>query len=232
MCWNVLVLLTMLAAPAALNAVLVDRVAVAVGNEAITDSEIDREIRLTALENGEQPKFDLNTRREATQRLIEQKLIRKEIEFGGYPRVPDEAVEAALQALFKEHGGKAAVDRALAANHLTEDDLREHLRWQLELLKFIDLRFRPAVQVTPEDVDKYYQQHFSTQAAAQPPSEIRAKIEEKLTGERVDAQMERWLRSARRRTPIRYIEKELEPPEDSAPKAVPPAPQPAVKKPA
>jgi hypothetical protein len=194
------------------GAVPVDRIAATVGNRAITETEISREIKLTALESGTQPKFDLPTRQAAVQRLVEQALIRREMEFGGYPSASDEEVNSSFEQTVRERGGEVAIKRELAELGLTMDDLKAHLRWQIELLKFIDLRFRPAVQVTPEDVEKYYNDFAGKQPNKPPLSQMRAQIEQKLTGERVDQQMNRWFGFARRRSPVTYVDKSLTPP--------------------
>ncbi len=35
---------------------------------------------------------------------------------------------------------------------------RQRLWWQLTLLRFIDYRFRPGIQISDSDIDAYYQQ--------------------------------------------------------------------------
>src|SRR5262249_48923224 len=131
-----------------LGAVIVDRVAITVGNKVITESEIDLRIRLTAFENGEKKEINLASRREAAQRLIEQKLVEREMDVGRYPRADVEAVKQTDAAKKIDAG-------ALKEYGLTPDDVVRDLVWQSELLTFVSLRFRPAVQVTDQDVEKY-----------------------------------------------------------------------------
>ena len=178
-----------------LGAVIVDRVAITVGNKVITESEIDLRIRLTAFEGDEKPDFSLAARRQAAQRLIEQKLVEREMDVGRYPRVAPEAakqVTAAAALTLKDAG-------------LTPDDLARDLAWQRELLTFLSLRFRPAVQVTDQDVEKY----FKEQSLKGELNDLRAQIEEKLTGERADKELDLWLQDQRKRTRIEYLEKDL-----------------------
>ena len=78
-------------------AVIVDRIAIAVGDKTITDSEIDRRIRLTAFQNHEKPDFSLAARRATARQLIDQKLIEREMDVGRYPRLDDEHKHALLQ---------------------------------------------------------------------------------------------------------------------------------------
>ena len=69
---------------------------------------------------------------------------------------------------------------------MTLEQLREHLLWGLTLSNFIDLRFRPAVQVTRKDVQDYYQDKIlpSTTVAGKKPdlADMRAQIEQTLDG--------------------------------------------------
>jgi hypothetical protein len=199
-------------APAALTAAIIDRIAVAVGNQAITSGEITHEIRLAALLNGEVPDESVDSRRKAADRLIEQTLVRREMAFSSYPPIPGAQVEQALGALETTRGGADALDRLLERYKLTRRDLRAYLTWQAELLKFIDLRFRPAVQVTNTDIEKYY--HDSI-AAANPSgkapalNDVRDQIEKTLVAERVDRQLDDWLKRSRARSVIRYIDPSL-----------------------
>ncbi len=129
-----------------LGAAIVDRVAITVGNKVITESEIDLRIRLTAFENDEKPDLSLASRRQAAQRLIDQKLVEREMDVGRYPRAtPEPAKQLTSSAALKAYG-------------LTPDDLARDLAWQSELLTFLSLRFRPAVQVTDQDVEKYFKE--------------------------------------------------------------------------
>jgi hypothetical protein len=182
-----------MAAAMPLGAVIVDRVAITVGNKVITESEIDLRIRLTAFENDGKADFSLASRRQAAQRLIEQKLVEREMDVGRYPRATPEAAKQVPAAA------------ALKAYGLTAEDVARDLIWQKELLTFVSLRFRPAVQVTDQDVEKYFRE-MSLKGEL---NDVRAEIEEKLTGERADKELDLWLQDQRKRTRIEYAEKDL-----------------------
>jgi hypothetical protein len=74
------------------------------------------------------------------------------------------------------------------------------------LLTFLSLRFRPAVLVTDQDVQKYFAENVHNGAL----NEVRAEIEKKLTNERADKELDLWLQDQRKRTKIEYLEKDLE----------------------
>ena len=204
-----LFLLSMLLAAAP---VIADRVAVSVGADAITLSEVREEIRVTALLNGEKPDYRPSVARHAAERLVDQTLIRKEMELGRYP-LPEPAVaEAMYTELAKERGGNAALLKELASAGITRDELRAHLAWQAALVRFIEVRFRPAVQVTEEDVKKYFAQNYATKTDQGKPvamESVHDQILEQLTGERADEQMIEWLKDIHQHTPIVYREEAL-----------------------
>jgi hypothetical protein len=201
-----------------LLAVIVDRIAITVGDKVITDSEIDLRIRLAAFQNDLKPDFSLASRRQAAQKLIDQKLVEREMDVGRYPRLgPD--VGKKLLAEYDKSNYKSkpeAMDAALRAYGLTPGELQSELAWQTELLTFLNLRFRPAVQVTDQDVQKYFDEEFSKGerknqqvAEAGALNEMRAEIEQKLTNERADKELDMWLLDQRKRTKIDFEEKDL-----------------------
>jgi len=202
----------LLALAAALRATIIDRIAVSVGNRVITSSDIDREIRVVAFLDDTPPDFSAVARRSTAERMVEQKLIRRELETNRYP-VPDPAeVEPALVELKKQFPGDDAWKRALAAAGITEQDLRDELIWQRTLLLFIEVRFRPGVQVSDQEIQDYFQSTVEPAAKAAHPGQpvsledYRAQIEQKIAGQRVDQEVDSWLRQARARTEIVYHE--------------------------
>jgi hypothetical protein len=192
-----------------LAATIVDRIAVTAGAQAITDSEIDRRIRLSAFESGVKPVIDLAARKAAAERLIDQKLIEHEMEVGHYPRLSPER-RAKLLADYTKPG----FETTLASYSLTRQDLEEDLAEQADLLTFVSLRFRPAVQVDDKDIRGYFQTEIQPKL---PPGstagleDFRSQIESKIVNDRADREVEAWLKEQRKKTPIRYPEKELAP---------------------
>ncbi|HEY6991869.1 MAG TPA: hypothetical protein VH369_25985, partial [Bryobacteraceae bacterium] len=80
---KILCLIACVALP--LSAAIVDRLAVIVGQQTITQLQLDEEIRITALLNRRPVARDVETRRAAADRLVEQTLIRREMEQSRYP---------------------------------------------------------------------------------------------------------------------------------------------------
>jgi peptidyl-prolyl cis-trans isomerase SurA len=193
------------------RAEIIDRLAVALDNQVITESEILREIRLTEFLNADPLDFSPGTKKKAADRLIEQKLIRKEIGLGRYAEPnPDGVLPLLNQIQTERFHGPEEYRQALERYGITEEDLKTHLLWQLTLLHFIDVRFRSGVQVSDDDVRAYFQSKLpEMQGSADPDKkasldDLREKIRETLTNERVDKQLDDWLAEARKRARIDF----------------------------
>ncbi len=191
---------------AGLSAVIVDRVAVTLGNQVITESELIREIQLTAFLNGEKPDLRPDAKRKAAERLIEQKLVRKEMELGCDPEPPSSTAEEMLAQFVKQRArNPGELDAELKQAGLTREQLKNHLHWQAALLQFVDFRFRPAVQVTNRDIRTYYQEHFENAPGKRPALEdVREQILQIITARRADEQMDAWLKDTRKHTRIEF----------------------------
>lgn len=198
---------------------IVDRIAITFGAKVITESEIVRRIRLAAFQNGQLPDYSETSRREAAQRLIDLKLIEREMDIGHYSRTPPDQAKALLEAYTAQHfrSTPEVLLAALAAFRLTPADLQAELAEQADLLSFTSLRFRPAVQISDQEIEEYFHNHI--QAATAPNKaagsvtldEARPNIEQILANERADLDLDAWLRDQRTRTRFNYIEKELAP---------------------
>lgn len=199
----------LIAAAAAAHGDIIDRIAVSVGAHVITQSDLFREIRVAAFLNGAQPDFSPAGKRSTADRMVEQRLIRNELENSRYPVPSPEEVIPELQAFQKKfYPEPGAYDRALTAYGITDQDVRDELLWQRSLLLFIEVRFRPGVQVSDQDIQSYFENTVAPAARLAHPGQAisledyRDQIERTLTGQRVDQQMDRWLEQARARTEI------------------------------
>jgi hypothetical protein len=196
-------------AAVSLHGEIIDRIAVSVGNRVIATSDLDRQIRVSAFLNGTKPDWGASARRAMAERMVEQTLIRKELETSNYPVPGGDEVEPGFQAFrARLHPIAAEFAGALAEAGIAEQDLKAELLWQLTLTRFLDLRFRPGVQVTAGDIQQYFDAVVAPLARAAHPGQpveledYRGEIETKLTGERADREMDRWLKDARRRTVV------------------------------
>jgi hypothetical protein len=208
------------ASAAIASATIIDRIAVSVGNRVISTSDIDREIRVTAFLNGTAlgtvlnpgaPDVSPTARRAAATRMVEQTLVRLEVENSRYPAPTVADVQPALDQFKKQHYPEdAAYHRALADYGITEQDVLNELIWQRTLLSYIDIRFRPAVQVSDQEIQDYFQKVVKPAAELAHPNqpatleEYRDQIAETLAGKKEDDEMSRWLAQAKQRNTIVY----------------------------
>lgn len=201
----------------ALQGAIVDRVAIAVGNKVITQSEIEERIRLTAFQNGEKPDFSLASRKQAAERLIDQKLIEREMDVGHFPRADAEHGKQLL-ADYKDSSypadspaSHASMVTALSADGLTADDLETDLMRETDLLTFLDLRFKPAVQVDDAEVRKYFDEKVPPGPAKEQQGlgGMRSQIELILATQQADKDLDEWLKDQRLRLKIEYVDKDL-----------------------
>jgi hypothetical protein len=82
-------------------AVIVDRIVVTVATQAITESELEITIRLTSFLNQTDPDFSAANRRKTVERMIEQRIVLKELDFTRYPRPSMEEVGPRLANIVK-----------------------------------------------------------------------------------------------------------------------------------
>jgi hypothetical protein len=197
-----------------LSAVIVDRVAVSIGNSVITESQIDLSIHVTAFLNGEQPDFRPESKRKTADRLVDQLLVRNELQLAHFPEPPQAAVERLLARVKRDRfAGKDADYRAeLARTGLTETELRKQIAWQITFLRFVDARFRPGVQITDQDIQDYFQKVIVPSSHPSHPDQklaiedYRDRIERVLTERRVDQQLNAWLKETRSRASVSFHE--------------------------
>jgi len=197
-----------------LHAEIIDRIAISVGNQVITEAQIDQEIRLTAFLNHEKPDYSIAERKKASGRLIEQALIKRDMELSRYPLPAPSEVEASLHEVKLSYAPESLYQKKLQEYGITEDALKARLQWQLTLLRFVDYRFRPGIQISDADEKTYYDREVAQWKAQNIQSiptldDSRDKIEEILTQQRIDEALNAWMEETRKRVTINYLDEAL-----------------------
>jgi hypothetical protein len=165
-----------------------DRVAVVVDNNVITESEVLDEVRLTEFQNGQPLDLNPKERRAAAERLVDQQLIRHEMEIAQFPQPAPSEAEALVNAFRQRFPAAEAFRAALERHGITEQQLAQHLLWQLAVIRFTDLRFRSLGL-----------------SAGNASSSVSAETEAS-----VDQQMENWLQQERSQTRIQFKKEAFE----------------------
>jgi len=193
---------------------VVDRVAATVDYSTIALSEVRTQAKVAALIDARPAALDGKILQEAAERLVEQTILKREMAFTDFSP-PSPAAASALLADLKRsrfHSSEAEYRAALAEYGVGEDELLAQLLWQITVLRFIDFRFRPGIQVAPADIRDYYQRKFTREwsgtTANAPPAlgQVRERIEAILAQEQLDAAVERWLNQTRTQLKIRFRE--------------------------
>jgi hypothetical protein len=196
-------------------AVIIDRIAVIVGNSIVKESDIKRDIRVTSFLDNETPDLSLPAQRRALNRLIDQVFIRREIDLGNYPTATLQQADQQLERIKKERFRTEGVfNQALRKYDLSALDLRTQFQWQLTVLRFIDIRFKPAVLITGDEIEKYYRDHAAALRRQYPGksslAELRSQIRQTLIDERVNQQFFAWLDEQRKETKVQFREESLQ----------------------
>jgi hypothetical protein len=205
-----LFLLTSLAA----FGVIIDQIAIVVNRQIIKQSDILRDIRVTDFLNHDPLNLGVAAQKKAANRLIDQAFIRHEVYLGDYAIATFQEADRELSRLEKErYKTEAALQESLRAYGLTIPDLRYTFRWQLTVLRFIDVRFKPAVVVSDSEVEDYYKSHLAALRRAHPSgyslADLRSDIRDTLVSEKVNQQFFSWLDEQRRDAKIQFLEANL-----------------------
>lgn len=147
--------------------------------------------------------------------MVEQALIKREMDISRYPLPELSDAGESLEALKAMYPSESEFQNALQASGITADELTRRLWWQLTLLRFIDYRFRPGIQIPTTDVQAYYRRQVSEweQKGTKPiPTldESRDQIEEILTQQRIDQALDQWMKDTRKQVTIHYLDPGLE----------------------
>ena len=181
---------------------VIDAVAVHIGNDVVTESEVwELEDYQKLLEDKAQ------SRALVLQELVDQWIVRTEAAAMKFPKPAADDVNREFQALLKHFPSPAAFQSRLAAVNLTQDELRRVIARQIYYVRFLNYKFHAAAEVTSAQIEAYYQQQLSPQlqkrgSAIPPLSQVEAQIRELLTQEQINQKAARWLEEAKSRLKI------------------------------
>ena len=202
---------------------VLDRVVAVVNFRPILWSDITNEIRFAVIDpeevNGTQ------TPQKALQELISRTLIQQQIrEEDASTALPSEdEVQARVHELRTELPACARANCAtdagwqafLGANGLMPSQVEAYLRLRLEILRFIEMRFRQGIRISPEETEAYYRDKLVPQyapgAAVPPLKAVAPRIEEILLEEQVNLMFGQWLESLRKQGDVEVLDGSLEP---------------------
>jgi hypothetical protein len=199
----------LLVAALLMRAEIVDRIAASIGSHVITESEVLEEIRVTALLDGTSVDEGAEQKRQALERLVDQELMRKEIVFTRFPFPSESDVKPLYAQVRDRFPDQDGYNAELRKYGLTDGDVRQHLQWQVMMLRFIEYRFQPSVQVSDGDITSEYRDFAakwreSKHSEPPPLDQVHDDIEKLVRQRLIDSALDRWLGEVRTQNSIIY----------------------------
>jgi peptidyl-prolyl cis-trans isomerase SurA len=199
-------------APSRASAEVIDRIVATVNGHIILQSDWDEALCYEALlTNRSLGQFTEDDRRAVLDRLIDQELLRGQMKSADFVHATDAEAATRVADARKQYPQAASSEvwRALLANyHLTEKDLLARVRQQIDLMRLVEARLRPAVQIDSKSIEAYYREQFvpklkQTGASEVSLAEVSGKIRELLTEQKVSELLVSWLQTLRSEGQVR-----------------------------
>ncbi len=147
----------------------------------------------------------------ALQRLIDRQLLKAQMSdvHSLEPSEDDLQTDVAkLRAQFPEGKNDDGWQKLLAGYGLNEELLKAHLRTEVQVMNFVEVRLRPNVHVQPEEVEAYYKDQLlpdleKTGTKVVSFEDVEPRIRELLTQQHMDELLDAWLHNLRQQAEIR-----------------------------
>jgi hypothetical protein len=207
----------------AAHPVVLDRVVAVVNNQAILQSDLDEEMRFSVLDPTRTRRGVLTPQRALNQlisRALIQQQIRQEDEQAVEPTPAEVAsriaeVRRELPACVHQDCATDAGWRDFLAGHgLTPAEIENYFRRRIEILRFIELRFRQGIRISREQIAAYYHDTLLPMYAPgekiPPLDQVAPRIEEILLQQHVNSLFSDWLTNLRKQGEIEVLDPALE----------------------
>jgi hypothetical protein len=183
----------------------IDGIAARIEDDILTESELRELAAFQQLVDGHS-----KPRAELIRELADQWIVRGDASTAKFPRPTQADIDRAYSELAKQFKSAEEFRGRYTAVSLTEAGVRRMLAEQLYLSRFIDFRFRPAAQISDEDVEKYYREEFAPQLKARgepvPPLEdVDDTIREVLIQRAISERARKWLDETREHLKIDVV---------------------------
>jgi peptidyl-prolyl cis-trans isomerase SurA len=196
--------------------VVLDRLVAVVNGDVLLESDVDEERRFEEVQPYRTPAE--STRAKIIERLIDRALILQQAALEPEDVVTDQEVDAQLATLRKDipackqyhcetdEGWK----KFLGDHGFTVEEFSARWRKRMQLLKFIEVRFRNGIRIKDDEIQAYYEKtmlpEYAKRKVTPPPLEtIKRRIEEVLLQQEVGALLQDWLKSLRVQGSVRII---------------------------
>lgn len=195
-----------------------DRLVAVVNETVILESDVDQELRMAAF----RPLLDVSrnvSREQLLERLINRTLILQQAHLQPEEEITDQQVAEQFVALRKDIPAcktyhcetDAGWEKFVADQGCTIAELTKYWRERMEVLRFIEDRFRSGIEINQDEIREYYEktllpQYASEHATAPKLETISNRIQEILLQQRVNSLLADWLKSLRAQGTVRTIQ--------------------------
>jgi hypothetical protein len=146
----------------------------------------------------------------ALQRLIDRRLLEVQMNNPGYLAPSADELRTAvtkLRAQIPAAKNEAGWQAVLAEYGFSQREIENHLRSEMQMMNFVEVRLRPNVHIHPEEVEAYYRAQVlpdleKTGAVLVTLQEVEPKIRELLVQQHMDELLDAWLHNLRQQTPV------------------------------
>ena len=220
-----LTIATLSQAQSASPATELDRVVAVVNNQAILASDLDFEMHVFKL-------LPIGSRRDltpasslerlTTRALIEQQILQQDPHgMDVSPKDLNDSLDELRQNLpackQRDCSTEAGWAAYLATLGLTSDRVADYWAHRMAVLRFIEMRFRSGIRITPEEIAAYYKDSLVPKYAkpedAPPLEKISPRIQEILLQQRVNLLLNDWLKSLQDQGQVEILDPALRKPD-------------------
>ena len=189
-----------------------DRIVATVNGHIILQSDWDEALRCQAFEDGRSlDQLPSPEHKAALDRLIDQELLREQMHSSDFQHASAQEVAQRMQDIRGQYAEASTPEgwrAVLFRGGLTEEELKQQVSHQLDLMRLVDARLRPNVSVDSKSIESYYNQQLLPQlrqsgAKEVPLAEVTPKIKELLTQQQMDQLLVAWLQNLRSGSEIR-----------------------------
>ena len=194
---------------------LIDQVLAVVNGDLILESDVNEERRFAAFEP---LRDDASSRDEIVEQLIDQALILEQAKLQPDDQVARPEAEARLAALRKEIPAckqahcetDAGWAKFVADQGFTTNELLDELQKRMEILKFVEIRFRSGILIDQAQIKTYYDktllpEYARRHATAPPLDAIKSRIQEILLQQQVTNLLGDWLKTLKAEGSVRVV---------------------------
>jgi peptidyl-prolyl cis-trans isomerase SurA len=183
---------------------VIDRVVANVNGHVVLQSDWEQEVAFEAISNARDPdSFTSAERTAALDRLVDQELLREQVR-PSQP-VPTEQLAASVaqvRKLYNDCVTDAGWRAKLQRYGLTQSAIEKHLGDQIQLMRLVEDRLRPSIQIDQNAVESYYQDQLLPEmkragSRMTPLTEVFGRIKDLLAEKKMNELLSGWLANLR-----------------------------------